>query len=165
MSARPSASGQFTGRHMLAIMLAFFGVIIAVNVTMAVFANTSWTGFVVRNSYVAGLDFNRKTEQARRQAALGWTSEIAVADGALRFALTDADGKAVPLHRGEVTLRRPVSDAEDVTVALLPGPGGALVARLDIRDGSWIATVSADAGRDAPWREATRFLLRGGRTR
>ena len=41
---------RFTGYHMLAIMVAFFGVVIAVNLTMATFASRSWTGLVVENS-------------------------------------------------------------------------------------------------------------------
>ena len=35
------------GRHMLLIILGFFGVVIGVNVTMATLASKSWTGLVV----------------------------------------------------------------------------------------------------------------------
>ena len=42
----------FTGWHMAVITISFFAVIIAVNLTLAVFASTSWTGLVVANSYV-----------------------------------------------------------------------------------------------------------------
>ena len=58
----------FTGWHMLAIMLAFFGTIITVNFTMAYLATSSWSGLVVKNTYVASQQFNGKTE-AIRQAA------------------------------------------------------------------------------------------------
>ena len=44
---------RFTGFHMLACMIVFFGVIVAVNLTMATLASQSWTGLVVKNSYVA----------------------------------------------------------------------------------------------------------------
>ena len=47
-------------------MLAFFGVIIAVNVVMATLASTSWTGLVVENSYVASQEFNRKADARPR---------------------------------------------------------------------------------------------------
>lgn len=156
---------SFTGRHMLAIMVAFFGVIIAVNVTMATLANTSWTGFVVRNSYVAGLEFNRKAEEGRRQAALGWTSRIEIASGKLVFALTDAAGQPVHAAGGEATFRRPVSDAEDVTVALAPSVVGTLAAAVDIADGSWIIEFNVDAGQGTPWHEMERVHVREGRTR
>ena len=58
----------FTGGHMLAVMVVFFGVVISVNVFLAVVANTSWTGFVVENSYVASQEFNHKAAEGRRIA-------------------------------------------------------------------------------------------------
>ncbi len=67
MQAPTPQPKPFTGRHMLFAMLAFFGVIIAVNLTMAVFATKSWTGLVVKNSYVASQAFNRELEQAKVQ--------------------------------------------------------------------------------------------------
>ena len=156
------AAAQFTGRHMLALMVAFFGVIVAVNVTMAVYANTSWSGFVVRNSYVAGLDFNRKAEEHRRQAALGWTSALAIADGRLRFELADADGRAVALAGGVAAFRRPVGDAEDARIALAPASGTGLEAAFGLRDGVWIVEIEAETGRAAPWRETRRVNVRNG---
>ena len=80
-------------------MLAFFGVIIAVNVVMATLASTSWTGLVVENSYVASQEFNRKAEEGRAQAALGWKSRLTIAGGEIRYALTDAAGTAIALSR------------------------------------------------------------------
>ncbi|TGV41583.1 cytochrome oxidase, partial [bacterium M00.F.Ca.ET.168.01.1.1] len=46
MSTDTQKPREFTGRHMLVIILAFFGVVIAVNLTMATLASTSWTGLV-----------------------------------------------------------------------------------------------------------------------
>ena len=165
MSRPASPSRGFTGLHMLAVMFAFFGVIIAVNITMAVFANTSWTGFVVRNSYVAGLEFNDKTQAAREQAALKWTSSVAIADGRITFTVHDADGKQMALSEGTASLRRPVSDAEDTLVTLSPDAKGGLSADIRLRDGSWIIETNAIAADATPWHEATRVLLREGKTK
>ena len=49
----------FTGRHMAAIMVAFFGVVIVVNLLNARLASSTFGGEVVENSYVASQDFNR----------------------------------------------------------------------------------------------------------
>ncbi len=49
-------------------MVAFFGVIIAVNVTMATIAIASWTGLVVQNSYVASQEFETQAPRARGAA-------------------------------------------------------------------------------------------------
>jgi nitrogen fixation protein FixH len=163
--SKPLAKGQFTGKHMLATMVAFFGTIIAVNVTMAVYANTSWTGFVVRNSYVAGLEFNKKTQEARKQAALGWTSQMAVHDGQVVFALRDDKDASIALAEGTATFRRPTSDAEDMSVTLSAGPEGTLAAPVAIADGSWIVEFNLATRDGTQWHEMDRILLDQGQTR
>lgn len=153
---------QFTGRHFLLIILAFFGVIIGVNITMAVYANTSWTGFVVRNSYVAGLDINRRLQESRDQAALGWSAQLSGSDGTFRFALADAAGGAVWLKNGTAVFRRPVSDAEDVAIDLSPSSNGALDAPFALADGAWIVEIEADTGRQTQWRDSHRVFVKDG---
>mgnify|MGYP001760938923 FL=1 len=59
-----------TGKHVLAITLVAFGVIIGVNVLMAVKAVGTFPGLEVANSYVASQDFDR---ERAAQAALDWT--------------------------------------------------------------------------------------------
>lgn len=66
----------FTGWHMTMIMVAFFTVVIAVNVTMARLAIGSFGGTVVENSYVASQQYNGWLAQARQQAALGWKPAV-----------------------------------------------------------------------------------------
>jgi nitrogen fixation protein FixH len=156
---------EFKGRHMLAIMLAFFGVIIAVNATMAILASTSWTGFVVANAYVASQEFNAKARQARAQAALGWTSRLELGNGRIRFSLRDADGATVPIASGTATFRRPAYAAEDQTIALAPLPDGALGGSLSLGDGIWIVEVLIDAGLDHPYRHVRRLILTTGAAR
>ena len=65
---------RFTGWHMTAIMFAFFGVVIVVNLVMARFAVTTFGGTVVDNSYVASQKYNGWLAEARRQKQLGWTA-------------------------------------------------------------------------------------------
>jgi len=62
----------FTGRHMAAIMVAFFGVVIVVNLLNARLASSTFGGEVVENSYVASQDFNRWLAEAKTEKALGW---------------------------------------------------------------------------------------------
>lgn len=66
---------QITGWHALAALVAFFGVVIAVNVTMAIFATRTFGGVVVENSYVASQKYNDWIAAAERQKNLGWTIE------------------------------------------------------------------------------------------
>ena len=66
---------RFTGWHFTGIIIAFFGVVVAVNLTMAVFAMRTFGGVVVENSYVASQKYNGWLEAARRQQKLAWTIE------------------------------------------------------------------------------------------
>lgn len=84
-----SVARPFTGRHMAAIMIAFFGVVITVNVVMARFASSTFGGVVVDNSYVASQHFNRWLDEASAERELGWHATIThAADGTVRVALT-----------------------------------------------------------------------------
>jgi len=64
---------KFTGWHMTGILVAFFGTVVAVNVTMARLAIGTFGGTVVDNSYVASQHYNEWLAEARRQDELGWT--------------------------------------------------------------------------------------------
>ena len=66
---------RFTGWHFTAIITAFFGVVVAVNLTMAVFATRTFGGVVVENSYVASQKYNDWLDAAKRQQQLAWSIE------------------------------------------------------------------------------------------
>ena len=65
-------SSAFTGKHMAAVFIGGFGVVIAVNLVMASYAVGSFHGTVVDNSYVASQHYNGWLKQATASRALGW---------------------------------------------------------------------------------------------
>ncbi len=156
-----SDNREFTGRHMLAIMLCFFGVIIAVNVTMAVFARTSWTGFVVRNSYVASQEFNDKVAAARAQQALGWSATLDVSDRVASLTLDDREGNPVAIDKATLDLQSPAGDRTDRTVEFAR-VGSALMAPLDIADGLWVIAMRIRTADGQDWMDMRRIVVRGG---
>ena len=162
MSTHAAGGSPFTGGRMLAIMVAFFAVIITANVTMAVLAGSSWTGLVVRNSYVASQEFNAKVAEARRQAALGWTSALTIAEGRIGFALHDRSGAPIRLDGVQVSLHRPVTTDEDAVLALQPAADGSAGLVYPVRDGVWIVEIAAQAGLDHPYRERKRLVVTEG---
>ncbi|MER9191064.1 FixH family protein [Mesorhizobium australicum] len=162
MNATTRKSREFTGRHMLAIILAFFGVVIAVNLTMATLANTSWTGLVVENTYVASQQFNRKAEEGRAQAALGWTGKLTIAGGEVRYSLTDAAGKPVSLRGVKVLFRHPAYEKEDESIKLALASGQEFAAQHMPRDGVWIVEIDADAGLARSYRDVRRIMISHG---
>lgn len=85
-----TARRPFTGYHMAAILVSFFGVVIAVNVLMAKLAISTFGGEVVENSYVASQHFNRWLDEAGAERALGWQADIR----------HEADGTVAVMLRG-----------------------------------------------------------------
>jgi len=132
-----------TGRAVLVLMVSFFAVIIGVNITLAVLANTSWTGLVVENGYVASQNFNNDLAEARREAALGWSEHLGYASGLLKLEVKDASGR--PLSRLAVLakLERPSTDKEDKTVELHESISGVYGLATELKPGQWDADVSA----------------------
>ncbi len=100
---------KFTGKHMLIVMLSFFGVIIAVNLTMATLATKSWTGLVVKNGYIASQHFNKNQKAQEDLVAAGWNSELLYEDGTFILSLKK---NSTALANCQVTglLNRPVHE-------------------------------------------------------
>ena len=149
----------FTGRHMLAVMVGFFAVVIGVNVTLALFAAETWTGLVVQNAYLASQHFNEDLATARRQQALGWHSSLAYGRGILRLDVAGAKGAALPGLTVAVTLRRPTHEGEDRRLALLPAASGRYQATVDLPRGTWNAEVEATDPLGRPYRRDFRLWV------
>jgi len=168
MSVETRKPREFTGRHMLIVIVSFFAVVIGVNVTMATLAEKSWTGLVVENTYVASQQFNEEARKGRAQAALGWTGRLTVASGEVRYSLADSKGKPVPLHGVKMLFRHPAYEAADEALTLAAMPGGTpgdvqeFAVRHTPRDGVWIVEIDADAGLTSPFRDVRRVMISNG---
>ncbi|MBT1159085.1 FixH family protein [Aminobacter anthyllidis] len=162
MNSRSIQTRPFTGWHMLVIMVAFFGVIISVNLLMATLANTSWTGLVVQNTYVASQQFNERIAESRAQAALGWKSILTIANGEVRYSLADATGSTIAVDGVTASFRRPAYEAEDWQVALKRNADGAFSIVTPVRDGIWIVSTEAKVAAGEPYREARRIVIADG---
>ena len=150
-----------TGAHVLAAMVLFFGVIIGVNVTLAVLANTSWTGLVVENGYVASQEFNRDLAEARRQAALGWHEEFGYRSGLLTLKLTDKQGRPVTSAKVTAKLERPSTDREDRVLVLDETMTGVYSRRITLEAGLWDADLAALTGSGERLRRLYRLNVSG----
>lgn len=160
---RSTRKGEFTGWHMLAIMLAFFGVIIAVNVLNAVMAYKSWTGAVVESTYTASQEFNTHAAEGRAQAALGWTSDLTIEDRVVTYRLKDAQGNPVEALAANAYFRHPAYDSADHEAVLERQADGSFSAAVDLPDGAWIIEIATKApGFEHPYREAVRVTVKDG---
>ncbi len=134
---------EFTGRHMLAFVLLFFGIIFAVNIFMATMAMRTWTGLVVKNSYVASQQFNEKLEASRVQHALNWQVDMTYRDGKLWFFLNDDKGVPVTLENVRIDLTRPIGISQDRSLVLSAEENGYSVTE-DLPKGVWNVLINAE---------------------
>jgi len=133
------AERKLTGRHVLLIFVAAFGVIISVNLLLAFSAVRTFPGLEVRNSYVASQHFD---DRRAEQEALGWSVNADHADGLLTLAITGADGRPVQAARLEATVGRATHVQEDQTPDFR-FDGDAYVAPVALGDGNWNIRMKA----------------------
>lgn len=157
MIGRLFGTTQFTGRHMAAVMVLFFGTIIAVNFTMAFLATSTWSGLVVGNSYVESQRFNTVTATRERQAARGWSIDTRYADGRFAVALADREGRAVGADSVTAAIGRPASAQQDRTLILLPLREGGFGGDTDLAPGLWEADVIVETAGKERWEKRVRF--------
>ena len=120
---------MLTGRHVLIIVLAFFGLVIAANVIFVVLAWQSWSGLSTDDAYRRGLAYNETLRQAETQRALGWQVRaelVPLADGGAHLSVVFIDRNDSPVESLDITgqLRRPSREGADRPVVLTSqGPG------------------------------------------
>jgi len=161
MSSAKTTSPEFTGRHMWMLIGGFFGVVISVNIGMAVLSSTSWTGLVVDNSYVASQQFETRRVARETQLAAGWTSTLTYADGTITLRVTQAAGKPVDLAEVTLKVTRPVGGHDDQSLPLVQAADGSYSARLALDTGLWDAHVVAADTVLGPYDLYERFSVRG----
>ena len=137
----------FTGRHMLTIMIGFFGVVIAVNVTMATLAARTFGGTVVDNSYVASQRFNRWLTEGRAQDRLGWTTRLTLDDRRhIRVMLSNRDGGQLGGAEVDAVARHPLGREGDVPLRFQPAGEGFYLSDRPLPAGRWQVHVEIRRG-------------------
>jgi nitrogen fixation protein FixH len=158
--AEPRKTREFTGTHMLMVLCAFFGVTIAVNLTLAWFANASWTGLVVANSYVASQQFNKGLDAARREQERGWQAAFDLAGGRLAVDLKDKAGAPLTGLDVSVTFARPAHEGEDHAVTLVSLGDGRYEAAAPLAPGLWSAEVLVRQDGEQHLKRLYRFVVK-----
>jgi nitrogen fixation protein FixH len=134
---------RFTGRHMTAILVGFFAVVVMVNFMMAHFASSTFGGVVVENSYVASQDFNRWLDEAAAEKALGWQVSVTrQADARVRVQMAGVSAEDVTLAG---IARHPLGRMPEQTLSFAPGTDGSFVSTVALPEGRWRLRLTASA--------------------
>lgn len=133
MSALETQGKPLKARHVLAMFVGGFGVIIAVNLTLAYNAVATFPGVETPNVYVTSQRFDA---DRAAQDALGWQVTAAYADARLTLAVTDQRGAPVQPQIQSATLGRATTVTED-RVPQFDWDGQALTAPAQLDVGNW----------------------------
>lgn len=152
---------EFTGRKMAMIMALFFGTIIAVNLTMAWFANSSWSGLVVKNSYVASQEFEETTRELERQHALGWKAKVEYHSGLVDISIIDGDERSILFRSLTARIGRSVTEVDDRDIPLVETAPGKFQGKVDLKNGAWVVSLSGESVAEGHWTQQIQLNVGG----
>lgn len=152
---------QFTGWHMLASLVAFFGVVIGVNLTLAYFANSTFSGLVVANGYVASQSFGSDLARAKAQEALGWSVAMSHTSDRLRLTFADAEQHKISGLAITGKLRRPAAQRFDQALTFSDSGAGVYTAPAELAPGLWELEVDGNGHGVPDYRKTFRFVVKG----
>lgn len=155
---------EITGRTVLYLLLAFFGVVFAVNAVMVKAATSTFGGVEVQSSYKAGLQFETEVARARAQDALHWRVEGHVArdetgNAVLELTVRDAKGLVVPGLTADARLAHPADERLDRDVDLKIVDAGKFRGEVPVHAGRWDLIVDLYRGDTRVFRSRSTVLL------
>jgi nitrogen fixation protein FixH len=128
--SRASASPKpLTGGKVLAMLVAFFGVVFGVNFTMMKLATLTLPGTDVDSAYAASLAYEKEIVAAREQDARNWQvaahlARNASGGAALEVEARDANGRPLTGLQFTSRLERPTDRRADQAIELSEAGGG-----------------------------------------
>ena len=134
----------FTGRKFLITILAFFGVILAANLTMAWFAVRDFRGVVVDSGYVASQHFNADEAALAEMRARGWALSVEAPGGRPLLSVADAAGDPVSGLAVTATALRPLDQHDDQSLTMVETAPGLYAAQEALKPGRWKLALAAE---------------------
>jgi nitrogen fixation protein FixH len=156
---------RLTGRTVLLWLLAFFGVVIGVNLIMVRLAIDSLPGTDVDSAYKASLAYNGEIRAAHDQAGRAWSVVGRVErtpDGYASVRIEARDRHNAPLTGLVFSARmsRPTDKRADRAVALGEREAGTYRGQIaDVAPGQWDLVLEAIAGAERLFLSRNRVIL------
>jgi nitrogen fixation protein FixH len=160
-----AAGKPLTGRKVLLMLVAFFGVVIGVNVTMMKLAIKTLPGTEVDSAYSASLAYEKEIAAARDQDARKWQVDAHVKRGAdggatLEVEAHDQAGRPLAGLRFEGRFERPTDKRADLSMALAEVGVGVYRGSIGaIAPGQWDLVLEADARGERMFLSVNRVVL------
>jgi nitrogen fixation protein FixH len=156
---------QLTGRMVLAMIVAFFAVIIGVNAFMAHEALSTFRGVDADSAYRAGQLFEHEVAMAKAQDAEHWQVDAKVtpaADGTavLEIAAHDASGAPLSGMTTTAVLARPTDRHLDRTITISEDGAGHYRGAAAIEPGQWDLILELSRQGNRLFRSKNRVVIK-----
>ena len=165
MASRSISPKQLTGSMVLAMLIAFFGVVVGVNVVMMKLAISTLPGTDVDSAYSASLGYEKEIVAARNQNARRWQVDAHVERGQdggaiVQIDARDESGRPVSGLSFQGRLERPADKRADQPVALAEIGGGLYRGTTSaVAPGQWDLVLEGEAGGRRMFLSKNRVLL------
>ncbi len=157
---------ELTGKHVLFLFVAFFGIIFAVNARLIYLSQSSWTGLETHDAYRKGLKYNQQLSSSEAQNTRGWTMTLVKktdANGQLMLTATPKDkaGENLSGLAMSVELKRPTHEGIDKAFPLKETSLGVYAGQIEkIPLGKWYLFVTAVQGKTILYRSKNELYLK-----
>lgn len=129
---------RVTGWGVLASLVAFFVIVVGLDVYFATLAYRTYSGDVASNPYEAGIAFNRTLAQRKRESTLGWQVSIGLdRPGLVGLAVRDRAGAPLDGLTLSATLTRPATTRDRKVLVFRADGAGRYVATTGPLPGAW----------------------------
>ena len=151
---------EVKGWHVLAVILAFFGITFLVNAIFVTYAVGTFPGEDAPKSYLQGLAYNEVLERRARQRELGWRASVEMQNGGrLEIVVQDAQGAALSGLALAGEMRHGTDAGLDAVLTVAEVGGGVYAAEAgDLPPGRWTARLWTQEGE--PFEVERQFWLR-----
>jgi nitrogen fixation protein FixH len=102
--------------------LAFFLVVLLVNISYIYISQSTWRGISTQNSYQKGLQYNQVLQTAKKQKELGWKMKIQLKNSnkaiLILLDLKDKNSRQISDAKVVIEFKRPTQEGADFTQEL-----------------------------------------------
>lgn len=159
-----SPERKLTGRGVLLWLVAFFGIVIGINVVFIIVSASTFRGEDEQKPYLQGVEYNQILKRRAAQAAAGWQASLSAirldsGDVRILLSLRGRDGAPVKGESLAGELRHPADENRDHALKLAEvGPGRYQVDVHEVASGDWDVVLAARGGK-APFEAMSRLWV------
>jgi nitrogen fixation protein FixH len=152
-----------TGRMVLVLLLAFFGLVTVVNVFMIRAAISTFGGVDTPSSYEAGLNYKAEESVAAAQSARHWdvSASLVPSPAGEKITITALDETGKPVSGATIAahLAHPVDERRDVPLQFDQVGAGLYEGTAHADAGQWILDFEISRGGERLFRSRNRVII------